>query len=103
VFTASNGIEGLDKAQTCKPHFIITDLSMPEMSGWELATRLKNEVHTRDIPIIALTAHAMTGDRERAMAVGFHNYLSKPLRPESFVTDIIRILLDIPELSFLLG
>ena len=99
VFSGVNGIDGLDKATSVRPDFIISDLSMPKMSGWEMLEKLKSERSTLDIPVIALTAHAMDGDRNRAIAAGFHNYLSKPLQPETFVTDLLSLLIDIPSMA----
>jgi two-component system cell cycle response regulator len=99
VFSGVNGIDGLEKATSTRPDFIISDLSMPKMSGWEMLERLKSERSTLDIPVIALTAHAMDGDRNRAIAAGFHNYLSKPLQPETFVTDLLSLLIDIPSMA----
>ena len=96
VITGTNGREGLELARKHHPQFIISDLSMPEMNGWELVKALKQDRVTADIPVIALTAHAMAGDRTRAIAAGFHNYLSKPLRPETFIKDLINIVMDIP-------
>ena len=55
-----------------------------------------------DIPVIALTAHAMVGDRERAIAAGFHNYLTKPLNPATFINDLLRLLVDVPALNIVL-
>jgi CheY-like chemotaxis protein len=94
ILTAKNGQEGLEMALQHVPSFIISDLSMPVMSGWELIERLKKDRRTIDIPVIALTAHAMTGDRQKAIAAGFHNYLSKPLNPDTFVKDLLRVVLD---------
>lgn len=99
VLMASNGKEGLHQAKTHRPKFIISDLSMPEMSGWEMLDHLKKDLATQDIPVIALTAHAMRGDREQAIAAGFHYYLSKPLRPETFINDLLRLLIDIPQVA----
>ncbi|SRR5258708_3937883 len=99
VLTASNGKLGLQLATQRRPRFIISDLSMPEMSGWEMLYNLKNTPITADIPVVALTAHAMTGDRERAMEAGFHNYLTKPLRPETFINELLNLLLDIPSIN----
>jgi CheY-like chemotaxis protein len=99
VLTASNGKLGLDLATQRRPRFIISDLSMPEMSGWEMLYHLKNTPSTVAIPVIALTAHAMSGDRERAMEAGFHNYLTKPLRPETFISDLLNLLVDIPTIG----
>ncbi len=103
VITASNGQEGLEMARLYRPKFIISDLSMPRMSGWQMLHELKADVRTSDIPCIALTAHAMEGDRNRAIAAGFHNYLTKPLRPETFANDLLRLLVDIPEIAAILS
>jgi two-component system cell cycle response regulator DivK len=102
VLTANNGKEGLQQAKTRRPKFIISDLSMPEMSGWEMLKHLKEDLSTQDIPVIALTAHAMQGDRERVITAGFHSYLSKPLHPETFITDLLRLLIDIPQMAVVL-
>lgn len=99
VVTASNGREGLALAKAVRPRFIISDLSMPEMDGWEMLHELQEDLATRDIPTIALTAHAMNGDRERAVASGFHNYLTKPLTARTFIDQLLILLMDIPALS----
>ena len=96
---ADNGQVGLEMAQQLLPTIIITDLSMPIMDGWEMIARLKKDPSTADIPIIALTAHAMIGDRERAIDAGCHNYISKPLRPDTFVNELLTMLVDIPQLA----
>ena len=98
VLTATNGYEGLEIVRKQYPFFIISDLSMPEMSGWEMLHHLKLDRETQDIPVIALTAHAMPGDRNRAISAGFHNYLTKPLNPETFISDLLILLIDIPEI-----
>lgn len=103
VITATNGREGLEQARKNKPLFIISDLSMPEMSGWEMIHHLKDDRTTTNIPVIALTAHAMTGDRDRALAAGFHNYLTKPLRPTTFVNDLLTLVVDTPEIAKLVS
>ena len=102
VLTAINGREGLRKASQERPHFIISDLSMPDMNGWELVRALQNDRATAAIPIIALTAHAMEGDRSRAIMAGFTNYLTKPLQPHTFISDLLVLLDDIPALAPLL-
>jgi len=96
---ASNGEEGFELIRKIKPKFAISDLSMPVLDGWGLIKRLQHEPSLREIPVIALTAHAMVGDRERAVAVGFHNYLSKPLTVETFIQDLVNLLVDIPTLA----
>ncbi len=104
VVVAHNGKEGLELISKHLPRFVITDLSMPDMNGWEMTNALKlGDRRVADIPIVALTAHATTGDRSRALAMGFHNYLTKPLVPETFVTQLLELLAsDIPELKRLL-
>lgn len=99
VVTATNGEEGLASARQHRPVFIISDLSMPEMSGWEMLHELKLNRASLDIPVIALTAHAMEGDRNRAIAAGFHNYLIKPLKPDTFINDLLRVVMDIPAIA----
>ena len=99
VHTAENGQKGLEQVQALKPDFIMTDISMPVMDGWEFISHLKADRATADIPIIALTAHAMFGDREKALAAGCHNYLSKPLMPDTFIKDLVGLLADIPEFN----
>lgn len=101
VIGASNGKEGLELISKHHPKLVISDLSMPEMSGWELIQALKHEGRDlSDIPVIALTAHAMDNDRRRAIEAGFHNFITKPLQPEKFVSQIISILaVDMPELQ----
>ncbi len=104
VTTANNGQEALDvlRDNTQEFRFILTDLSMPGLDGWELLYEIKNNPHTAHIPVIALTAHAMAGDRERGMAAGFHNYITKPLDPSKFIQQLTTMLSDVPHLTRLL-
>jgi CheY-like chemotaxis protein len=99
LHTASNGKEGLEQVLSVKPHLVISDLSMPVMDGWGFINGLKSDPRISHIPAIALTAHAMKGDRERAVAAGFHNYLTKPLTADTFMEDLVRLVIDIPELA----
>lgn len=99
IHTASDGAEGLKVIRRVRPRFIISDLSMPVLDGWGLIKTMQSDPLLREIPAIALTAHAMIGDRERAVAAGFHNYLTKPLTVETFMHDLVKLLVDIPELS----
>lgn len=99
VHTAINGEHGLEVVRTVRPKFVISDLSMPHMDGWGFIHAMKDDPATIDIPVIALTAHAMTGDRERAVAAGFHNYLTKPLTADTFIHDLVTLLVDIPSLA----
>jgi len=102
VLIASNGQEALEMARDFQPKFIISDLSMPVMSGWEMIHILKNDPKTKDIPVIALTAHAMTGDKQRVLAAGFHNYLSKPLQPATFIRDFLQLVMNTPVMAELM-
>ncbi len=99
VHTATNGREGVQLVADINPRFVISDLSMPEMDGWEFLRSLQSQAIYQDVPVIALTAHAMKGDRERAIAAGFHNYLTKPLTATTFIDQLLALLLDIPQLA----
>ena len=99
VHTASDGEEGLKLIRSVRPKFVISDLSMPVLDGWGVVHTMKLDPALKDIPVIALTAHAMVGDRERAVAAGFHNYLTKPLTVNTFIHDVMKLLVDIPVLA----
>ncbi|MDX2076478.1 MAG: response regulator [bacterium] len=98
VYTAQNGKAGLEVVNRVRPRFVISDLSMPVMDGWGFIHAMKEDDALTEIPVIALTAHAMIGDRERAIRAGFHNYLTKPLTVDTFMADLVKLLIDIPEL-----
>lgn len=100
VNTATNGEQGLALIRTLRPDLIISDLSMPGLTGWELVEALKHgDRALAQIPVIALSAHAMMEHRQQAISAGFHNFISKPLEPEKFVHQIITLLaVDRPEL-----
>ncbi len=88
VRTALNGLEAMTVLQDFTPNLIIADLSMPQMDGWELRTRIKNNPELQSIPLVALSAHAMIGDKERALAAGFDGYLIKPVDIHTLLDDI---------------
>lgn len=88
VSVARNGIEGLKALETLSPTFILLDLSMPEMDGWEMFSLVRQNPELSHIPIIALTAHAMSGDKERVMEAGFNGYIAKPFRINTFLEEI---------------
>jgi CheY-like chemotaxis protein len=97
VHTAVNGVDALKVLETVRPRFIISDISMPQMDGWALIAKIQENIALKDVPVIALTAHAMRGDREKAISAGFHNYLIKPLTPSTFMAQLVRLLMDIPQ------
>ena len=90
VIEALNGQEGIDFAQRERPDLILMDLSLPVMDGWEATRRLKADDNLRSIPVIALTAHAMVGDEEKALAAGCDDYLIKPLDEEILMARIAK-------------
>lgn len=99
VHTARDGAEGLEVVNQVRPKFVISDISMPVVDGWGFIHEMKKDRSTADIPVIALTAHAMVGDRERAIGAGFNNYLTKPLTATTFIYDLVRLLIEIPVLA----
>jgi CheY-like chemotaxis protein len=88
VLTANDGREGVETAARERPDLVLMDLSLPVLSGWEAARQIKSQPETAGITVIAVTAHAMQGDRERAMAAGCDGFLSKPIDEETFEKDI---------------
>lgn len=85
---ASSGTAGLDLAQRAAPQLVLCDLQLPGMDGYEIARRLKADNDLKSIPLIAVTAYAMVGDREKALASGFDGYIAKPINPETFVSEV---------------
>jgi CheY-like chemotaxis protein len=92
VMEALNGEEGIAKARSERPDLILMDISIPIIDGWEATQVLKHDPLTREIPIIALTAHALASDREKAMEVGCDGYLAKPCEPRAVVAEVQRFL-----------
>ena len=92
VFEASDGPEAVDQAQRLQPDLIILDIHMPGLDGFGVIEKLRRLKQFAATPIIALTASAMMGDRERAMAAGFTGYITKPIRLEALRAEVERLL-----------
>jgi len=92
VIFAVNGQEGVDLAVSERPDIILMDLSLPVLDGWEATRRVKADDATRSVPIIGLTAHAMSGDREKAIEAGCDDYDTKPVEIERLIDKIERLL-----------
>lgn len=88
VKTASDGKHALEIVKDFPINVILTDLSMPVMNGWELRSHLKSDPKLAHIPVLALSAHAISGDKERAIEAGFDGYLTKPVNIHTLVSDI---------------
>lgn len=87
---ATDGRQGLEAAGRERPDLILLDISLPEMDGWEVTRRIRADDALRDIPIIAVTAHAMAGDEEKAYARGCNGYLSKPIDEDELWAQVAR-------------
>lgn len=92
ITIAQDGATGVEQAQTNMPDLILMDMSIPVMDGWEATRRLKSSTVTQHIPIIALTAHAVAGDREKCLAAGCDEYESKPIKFPELIAKINKIL-----------
>ncbi len=79
IIEAADGEEALEKVTREKPDLILMDISIPKIDGYEVTKRLKDQEEFKHIPIVALTAHAMKGDREKFISIGFEGYISKPI------------------------
>jgi len=96
VLVAEDGEVGCAKAIAEKPDVILMDLDLPVVDGWEASRRLKSNPSTRHIPIIALTAHAMSGSREKALAAGCDEFDTKPVDFERLIQKIKLVLGEAP-------
>lgn len=79
VYEAGDGLEGLEMAQRHKPNLILSDMGMPRLSGWDMVKQLKADPEVKHIPVVAITAFAMSRDREKALEIGCNGYISKPI------------------------
>lgn len=94
MIEAMDGITGLEMVKSEKPDLVLVDLNLPGMDGLEIATTMKNTPELASIPVIALTANAMHGDRERCLAAGCDAYIAKPIARQELHNSIKRFLTD---------
>jgi len=92
LLTAGDGEKGVELAKLEKPDLILMDMSLPVVDGWEATRRIKSDAASKQIPIIGLSAHAMDGDREKALASGCDDYLTKPI-DESLLMQTVKTFL----------
>lgn len=92
VVLAVDGQEGVDATRSEKPALVLMDMSLPVLDGWEATRQLKADPETRAIPVLALTAHSMAGDRDKAMAAGCDDYDTKPIELPRLLTKIEALL-----------
>ena len=94
VLTAHDGATGLETAKSEHPDLILMDVSIPGVDGWEATSRLKTHAETSSIPVIILTAHALSADREHANEVGANGYIAKPAEPRTVLDAVEKTLAD---------
>jgi CheY-like chemotaxis protein len=92
TWQARTGAEALERLGTGKPDLIVMDIQLPGLDGLTLTKRLKQEPATRDIPVLALTAHAMKGDRDRILGAGCSGYIQKPIDIKELTNQVARLL-----------
>ena len=88
VLTAETGVAGIGLARESLPDLVMMDLGLPDIDGWAAIAAIRADAATRALRVVAFTAHAMAGDRERALAGGFDGYLSKPIDYETFADSV---------------
>ena len=94
ISVAVDGVAGVEAARTERPDLVLMDMSLPGIDGWEATRRLKDDAATRGLPIIALTAHAMASDRDKALAAGCDDYDTKPIDLDRLLAKIRALLPD---------
>ena len=88
VIEALNGLDALAKARTCRPALILLDIQLPEMDGYEVLREIRNDPALTRVPVVAVTAFAMEGQRHKALAAGFSGYIEKPIEVTRFAAQI---------------
>ena len=91
VIIATDGLSGVNTALSARPDLVLMDMSLPVIDGWEATRQIKANPATADIPVIALTAHAMAGDREKAIEAGCDDYDTKPIDLATLLAKIARL------------
>ena len=94
LVTAGDGEKGIELAKNESPDLILMDMSLPVVDGWEATRRIKSDAASKKIPVIGLSAHAMDGDREKALASGCDEYLTKPIDEDLLVKTLNKFLAD---------
>jgi len=92
VVSATNGKTGVEAAQRERPDLIVCDINLPKLDGYGVIRRLKDDKALKDIPVVAVTALAMMGDRSKILSAGFDGYITKPIDPETFVREVTSFL-----------
>ena len=92
VNTAKNGLEAIESAKASRPSLILMDLNMPQIDGWDCIVTLKRDAHLQEVPIIALTAYCLPGDKIRALNAGCEAFHSKPIDYMALLADIERLI-----------
>ncbi len=88
VIQARDGREGIEAAKQTKPALILLDIQLPIMDGYAVARELRSNPELADVPIVAVTSHAMVGDRERILTTGCNGYIEKPINPDTFISEL---------------
>lgn len=88
VTQARSGPEGIELAKKSDPALIILDIQLPQMDGYEVARKLRENESLKNVPIVAVTSYAMAGDRERTLEAGCNGYIEKPINPDKFISQI---------------
>lgn len=100
VVAEADALRGIDTALALNPCLILLDIQLPTMDGYAVARALRRSEMLNDTPIIAVTSHAMPGDREKALAAGCTGYIEKPINPDTFVAEVLSALSERGEGSY---
>lgn len=92
VKTAQDGLHALDVLKTYLPNIILLDISMPQLNGWDTLKAIREDDRLRAVPVVAVTAHALRGDREKIMDAGFTDYIAKPFHIATAIPHIIDLM-----------